>query len=102
MTKFPLDAHHDSLCLALLARKALARGRELLGVDADEAQEQFLNAYDHAREAGFVCGKHDLPAPFALTQVKELMVAFEDGEGDGYSERETELETQVDLFAKAA
>ncbi|HKY91763.1 MAG TPA: hypothetical protein VJM11_12020 [Nevskiaceae bacterium] len=99
---FPLDAHHDSLCLALLARKALARGRELLGTDALEAQEQFMNAWDYAREAGMVCGRHDLPAPFALTQVKELMVAFEDGEMEGASERECELEAQIDLFAEAA
>ena len=101
-TNFPLDAHQDSLTLALKARQAFARGDELRGVDADESQEAFLAAWDFAHEAGVVCGRHDLPAPFALTQIPQLMAAFEDGEGDGYSEREQELEAQIDLFAIAA
>ena len=101
-TNFPLDAHQDSLTLALKARQAFAQGGELRGVDADESQEAFLQAWDFAREAGVVCGRHDLPAPFALTEVTQLMAAFEDGEGDGYCEREEALEAQIDLFAIAA
>jgi len=105
-TNFPLDAHQDSLTLVLKARQAFARGGELRGADADESQEAFLAAWDFAREAGVVCGRHELPAPFALTQLPALMAAFEDGEGEGYSEREQEfeasLEEEDDLFAIAA
>ena len=106
MSTFPLDAHQDSLSLALMARQAYARGCELRGVDADESQEAFLEAWDHAREAGVACGRHDLAAPFALTQVPALMAAFDDGEGEGYSEREQEFEAapeaDAEVFALAA
>lgn len=105
-TNFPLDAHQDSLNLALKARQAYAQGDALRGVDADESQEAFLAAWDFAREAGVVCGRHDLPAPFALSEVPALMAAFEDGEGEGYNEREealeAALEAQGELFLEAA
>lgn len=98
---FSLDAQQDSLRLALCARQAFARGRELRGTDAEEAQEELLNAFDHAHQAGVLCGLHDLPAPFALSQVPALMLAFEDGACDGAAEREVALESPVPL-AEAA
>lgn len=101
-TKFPLDAHQDSITLAQQAHIAYGRGCALRGIDADESQEAFLQAWDFAKEAGLVCGRHDLPAPFALTQIPQLMAAFEEGEADGCCEREQALEAQVDLFEEAA
>ena len=105
-TNFPLEAHQDSLALALQAPRAFARGGELRGIDDDESEEAFVSAWDWAREAGVICGRHDLPVPFALTQVPQLVEAYEEGEAEGRGMRELDADdalfTQSDLFDVAA
>lgn len=104
MSSFPLDAHQNSISLALLARQAFARGCELRGVNAEESEEAFVEAWDHARAAGVVCGKHDLPAPFALIEIPDLMTAFVDGGGESIdpSELEALLDEEIEVYARAA
>lgn len=104
MSTFPLEAHQNSISLALLARQAFARGCELRGVDAEEAEEAFLEAWDHAREAGAVCRTNNLPVPFALIEVPELMKAFVDSGGERIdpSELEALLDEEIEPYARAA
>jgi hypothetical protein len=104
MSTFPLEAHQNSISLALLARQAYARGCELRGVNAEEAEEAFLEAWDHAREAGVVCGKHQLPLPFGLIEVPALMAAFVDGGGESMDPTGLAalLDVEIVLLARAA
>lgn len=98
MTMIDFDAHQDALQLALEAQQAFARGCALRGVDADESQESFVDAWDHARNAGMVCGRQDLQAPLVLRQLPALMAAFDEGECEGYSQRESELEIALEAL----
>ena len=104
MPTFPLDAHQNSISLALMARQAFARGYELRGVNAEESEEAFIEAWEHAREAGVLCGRHDLPAPFALIEVPALMAAFVDGGSETIDEAELDalLDEEVVRYAQAA
>lgn len=104
MSTFPLEAHQNSISLALMARQAFARGCALRGVNAEESEEAFVEAWDHAHAAGGVCGQHDLAAPFALTEVPALMAAFVDGGGESIGEDELDelLGLAVEHYAQAA
>ncbi len=104
MSSFPLDAHQNSISLALMARQAFARGCELRGVNAEESEEAFLEAWDHAREAGVVCDANNLPAPFALIEIPGLMTAFVDGGGESIDPQELDalLDEETEVYARAA
>lgn len=104
MSTFPLEAHQTSISLALLARQAYARGCALRGVNAEEAEEAFLEAWDHAREAGEVCGANNLPVPFALIELPDLMKAFVDGGGESIDPTELAalLDEEIAVYARAA
>lgn len=97
MKTIPLKAQQQSIHLALDARRAFARGREAAATDPEIADEHYLEAFDLAQQTGQVCGLHDLPAPFVLTQVQELMVAFDEGEAEGRAEREAEFDEAFEL-----
>lgn len=97
MNRFPLEAHQQSLQLALDARRAFARGREAATTDPELADEHYLEAFDLAREVGLLCRVHDLPAPFALRHFKPLLVAFADGEDEGTDALDDGQEIEIEI-----